>query len=228
MTDIIVELISGLLSIVALGISVLSSKKAAKTSRELENYKAELNSRTAKMVRIDEKELGILATTWELIEKACGLTLSLVGFREYSSLDSLNDMQLEEFLAQSCLLESEKEEVRKSDKKSESYQEMRHLHDFNDARHAIRDAQVHIAFHRPFLTEDLLQHLDDLIKSLHSIDTGTAQMIKFPNTRSAFADKVGTERTDLPKKKKSIEILIRNHLYYGIDGSVDLQEPKDS
>jgi hypothetical protein len=92
---------------------------------EAQRLRVEIDSLLSGVVRLQEREFEILPTAWRKLYRAQQTIKSLVSpFETYLKLDSFNEEQLEDVLAQTRFMESQKSEIRRSSNKTELYREL--------------------------------------------------------------------------------------------------------
>jgi len=133
--------------------------------KELEEIRFRINAQFNRLTKIHEREIVVLPKTWHELQTA--LT-ALRGFaspmRQYSDLDHMTEAQLEHFLASIDFADWEKDELRRSRKKLEYYQERIFIHELYETKLAFQRFHEYIQYNSIFLSKDikdLFEKLDD-------------------------------------------------------------------
>lgn len=123
---------------------------------ELQRLRIEIDSLLSGALRLQEREFQILPEAWQKLDEAHGLVSWLVSpAQEYPDLDRMSLPRLEEFLATSELSETEKQEVRSSQRKGPAYYEIIFWHRLHKVRRAFGDLQQFVARNGIFFPPDL-------------------------------------------------------------------------
>jgi hypothetical protein len=125
-------------------------------SLELQRLRVEIDSLLSGVIRLQEKEFVILPEAWTKLDEACAqVSLLVASYQRYPDLDSLNNIQLEEFLANIKLTQSEKGELRDATQKNEKYQELIFWYRFNDVENAVADFHNYVERNSIFMPPEL-------------------------------------------------------------------------
>lgn len=137
---------------------------------ELQRLRIEIDSMLNGALKLQEKEFEILPKAWNKLDEAHGLVSWLASpIQQYPDLDRLNSAQLEEFLAKSDFAESQKQKLRESGAKVETYQEISFWYRLNKVNCAISDLQNFVARKGIFLPLELKEKftkISDLLRSV--------------------------------------------------------------
>ena len=209
---------------IALGLFEWIGKRWIERSfaRQLEHYRMEVNSLFDRVSKIQEKEFEVLPTMWEKLwdarEKAELVTSPLQTILDVASL---SEETFEEWLTSLEFLESQKEQLRRTDGKDrqELYQDLRYRYHSNDAWNAVIEVHRYIQRNKLFLHEEvykLVEKLDHILWNAleqhrdYRDALEEARIMGKGYQRFDFrklADEIGTIMAD-------VERLIRHRLHY--------------
>ena len=83
--------------------------------KEIEQIRHQINSVFSRISKVHEKEFEVLPTVWQLLQEAYGITSSLVSaFKQMPDLNRMGDLQFEEFVKSSRLVDYAKDELRRA------------------------------------------------------------------------------------------------------------------
>ena len=109
-------------------------------AKELEELRHKISAAFSRVTKIHAKESEVLPEVWYKLQDALGRISGVTSlWQQYPDLSRMDATQLAEFLQQSDLYESEKEELRKTNDKNAYYQEKRFRHDLKLAYDAFWD-----------------------------------------------------------------------------------------
>lgn len=95
-------------------------------SIQMEQYRFEINSLFNRITKIHEKEFDVLPTSWSKLQDALGRVAKLMSpLQTYPDLNIKNEAQIEETLAKTELTESQKDDLRNSDDKNQTFKKKR-------------------------------------------------------------------------------------------------------
>ena len=90
----------------------------SKFSERLEHLRVEIDSRLSGVLKIQEKEFETLPEAWSKLDEAYGHVTALVSpLQQYPNLDGMTPARLNEFLDESELFGTQKDEIRQSSAK---------------------------------------------------------------------------------------------------------------
>ncbi len=93
--------------------------------KSIERYKFKINSEFDRISKIHEKEFTLLPKLWELIYKTFGFITQITSrIKSYPDLNSLTELELEEFFDQIEYKESMRIKIRKANDRLKVYQEI--------------------------------------------------------------------------------------------------------
>ena len=132
-------------------------------TKELEQLRYSINSQFNRITKIHEKEIEVLPELWRLLQHAVAqLHFFISPGRSYPNLDSLNQVQLEEFLEGTEFQEWEKDEIRSAEKKVNKYQERIYWYELHDAKQAANEFHRYFQNNTIFLSLDLKEHFSEI------------------------------------------------------------------
>ena len=137
-------------------------------AREIEHLRMQIESMLSGTLRLQEKEFETLPEAWRLLDIARGQVASLLSpLQRYPNLDQMSSPQLEEFFVDSELLESQKEELRASSRKLDTYQEQIFWHRLSSVKLACSDLHNFVARNAIFIPEPVSEtyfpHVDIVV-----------------------------------------------------------------
>ena len=143
-------------------------------AEELERTKAQVNLLLDRVTKIHEKEFEVLPQAWQHLQLAIGHVGALVSpFYEQPNLDAYSAEELEQFLASSRFLETERKTLRNASPKAPVYRELDFWHRPRDAKAASPTLHNYPLMNRIFLSADLAdlfagcdRHLTNSLSSL--------------------------------------------------------------
>jgi hypothetical protein len=123
---------------------------------ELQKLRVEIDSLLSGAIKLQEKEFAVLPEAWAKLDEAHGLVAWLVApYQEYADVQRMNSTQLEEFLAGTEFTPSQKDEIRKSGEKGDTYREILFLYRLQKVRKAFGELQTFVARNGIFLPREL-------------------------------------------------------------------------
>lgn len=130
---------------------------------ELQKLRIEIDTALSGSIFTQNKELEEIEQCWGLLLTAIGRTATLVSaFQSFPDLDRFDDAQLEEFLDETELYESQKRDVRESRDRLSTFMSIINLHRVADARAANSDLHRKITAAGVFLTSDIDEAFRDI------------------------------------------------------------------
>lgn len=225
MKEKIFEFLAGILvygggaAVIAYLIFTFLGKKTVETwfTKRLKKFEYDLSSLFNRVTKIHEKEFEVLPEAWSKMQNALGRISSLVAMlKTWPDLDQMNATELEEFLEQSKLRESEKEKLRSSTKKLEYYTKAMFWHDLQETHKAFEDFHNYIVHNQVFLSSDLkeqFEKLDDIMWSAiieRKVGECNEGLVRSDMQVNAYK-KI---RDDINPIKDKIAALIQKRLHY--------------
>lgn len=136
---------------------------------ELQRLRIEIDSVLSGMIRIQEKEYETLPTAWDKLNEARVSVISLLSpVQSFPNLYRTKPNQLDEFLKTSRLLDWQKDEIRTSSEKVNTYQKHIFFHHLSDTKRECRDFHIYIsknAIFFPSAVKEMLLKASDLFWS---------------------------------------------------------------
>lgn len=144
---------------------------------EIQRLRIEIDSLLSGSLKLQEKEFETLPEAWSRLDEAYGHVASLVSpGQSYPNLDRMNSEQLEEFLVESELYETQKQEIRKAHQKVLAYQEVIFWHRLHAVKTKCRVFHSYVVrfgiFFPSELKEKLVKVADELWKAITSKEIG--------------------------------------------------------
>lgn len=136
---------------------------------ELQKLRVEIDALLSGALKLQEKEFSVLPEAWSKLDEAHGLVAWLVSpMQQYANVDSMNSVQLEEFLAGTEFTESQKDEVRNSRERRQTYQEIVFWYRLHKVKQAFGELQSYVARNGIFLTPELEEKFSKMSETLWS------------------------------------------------------------
>lgn len=140
----------------------LASYKHAQ-QRELEQLKFNINALMDRTVKLHQKEFDVLPEAWGRLIDAHGTTSGLIAaFQQYPDLDNIPLEQLTEFLEQSPLPKSFRDEVKCSGKKLDYYIKAITRHKINEAYKCYREFHVYFLKNGIFIPDEIKKKFTEM------------------------------------------------------------------
>jgi hypothetical protein len=148
-------------------------------AKELQRLNVEVESLLSGALKIQDREFTILPEAWHKLNDAYSLTGWVVSpTQQYPAVSRMKEDQLEEFLASSELLQTQRARVRAADgrDRDNTYQDIIFWHRLNRAKKAVGELQTYTVSHGLFLPPPLKQQFSDMLPilwaSLSSLEVG--------------------------------------------------------
>jgi hypothetical protein len=136
-------------------------------AKEIEHLKYQINSLLNRVTKIHEKEFEVLPAAWNKLYDALEMSSSFTStFQQYPDLDRFSPDELSKFVTDCKLHEFQKNELLKSENKTEYYREKIFFHDLSEARKIYSEFHKYITRNRIFLSSDLrmnFQKIDGIL-----------------------------------------------------------------
>lgn len=136
---------------------------------ELQRLRVEIDALLSGAIKLQEKEFSVLPEAWAKLDEAHGIVAWFVApYQEYADIDRMGTLQFEEFLASTEFTFSEKDEIRNSGEKSQTYRDILFWYRLRKVRHACGELQNYIARHGIFLPielKDKFTKITDMLRS---------------------------------------------------------------
>jgi len=134
---------------------------------EIQRLRVEIDSTLSGVLKIQDKEFETLPQAWSRLDEAYSHVTALVSpLQQYPNLDRMTPPQIEEFLAQSELLETQKDEIRESETKVKTYQEVIFWHRLHKVRKICFDLQSYVIRFGIFFPPELKESFDKIVEAL--------------------------------------------------------------
>ena len=140
-------------------------------AKELQHLKVEVESLLSGALKLQDREFTILPEAWHKLNEAYSLTAWVVSpMQQYPPVGRMDVDELEEFLAGSELLESQKTRVRGavSRDRDKTYQGQIFWHRIGRAKKAYGELQEYVIKQGLFLPPSLKQQFSDMLPILWS------------------------------------------------------------
>jgi hypothetical protein len=123
---------------------------------EIQRLRVEIDSMLNGVLRIQEKEFETLPEAWRKLDEAYGRVSALTSpGQQYPNLDGMTSARLEEFLESSELFNTQKDDIRQSQEKVNTYQEAIFWHRLHAVKQACADLHNYVARYGIFFPPDL-------------------------------------------------------------------------
>jgi hypothetical protein len=125
---------------------------------ELQRLRVEIDSMLSGAIKLQDKEFDVLPEAWAKLDEAHGMVTWLVSpMQQYADVDRMTSVELEEHLSESDFTPSQKDKVRNSSKKGETYRELIFWHRLFRVKKACGTLQSYVARNGIFLPAELKQ-----------------------------------------------------------------------
>jgi len=134
-------------------------------AKELQRLKVEVESLLSGALKIQDREFAVLPEAWHKLNDAYSLTGWVVSpYQEYPAISRMFDDELDEFLAASELLETQRSRVRAtvSSSRDKTYQDIVFWHRLSKAKKAVSELQNYTISHGLFLPPPIKQQFAEM------------------------------------------------------------------
>ena len=136
---------------------------------EIQRLRIEIDSTLSGVLKIQEKEFETLPEAWRKLDEAYGQVSALVSpLQQYPDLDRMTPAEVEEFLAGSDLLETQKIAIRQSKEKVQTYQESVFWHRLHKVKKACSDLHGYVIRYGIFFPPDVKEKFTKVAEELWS------------------------------------------------------------
>ncbi len=133
--------------------------------------KIEVESVLSGALKLQDREFTVLPDAWHKLNEAYSLTGWVVSpLQQFPDVGQMEADELEEFLKDSELLESQKSRVRTADfrERNKTYQSQMFWHRMGRAKNAVGQLQTYVASQGLFLPRSLKQQFSEMLPILWS------------------------------------------------------------
>lgn len=146
----------------------LEAYKAEQT-RELERLRHKINGVFDRTKRLHDKEFEVLPDIWAKIVDARDWAGSYMAlFKQYADVGSMNDSELDEFLATTRFSEGQKRDIKNASNRQNAYVRYFERYRHADAMDKLREASVSLSKHGIFVVPEVREDMKALIDLIHS------------------------------------------------------------
>lgn len=135
-------------------------------AKELQRLKVEVESLLSGALKIQEREFTVLPEAWHKLNDAYSLTSWIVSpLQSYPAVGRMSDEELEEFLSESELTDSQRTRVRgmpPGRHRDDEYQSIIFWHRLHKAKRAVGELQNYTVSHGLFLPSPLKQQFAEM------------------------------------------------------------------
>lgn len=136
---------------------------------ELQRLRVEIDSLLSGALKLQDREFLVLPEAWQKLDEAHGLVSWLLSpMQEYPDLDRMTPAQLEEFLVTTEFTETQKNQLRASQKKVSSYTDIVFWYRLHKVKVAFSDLQKFVARNGIFFPADLKEKFTKISDMLWS------------------------------------------------------------
>lgn len=143
-----------------------------KNNQQLHRLKARVDSMASGVIRLHQKEFEVLPEAWGLLSEAMGtVTWVASPMQQYADVGRMDNAELDEFLASTEFLESQKKLLRNQvdrRERSNEYQRMTDRQRNNKALNTIHLFQDYVSRNVIFLTPELRDKFEEVRKVLYA------------------------------------------------------------
>lgn len=136
---------------------------------ELQRLRVEIDSLLSGALKLQDREFQVLPEAWQKLDEAHGLAKWFVSpGQEYPNLDQMNESQFEEFLEKTEFTETQKNELRNSQNKLVSYQDIVFWYRLYKVKVAFSELRNFVARNGIFFTSELKEKFTKISELLGS------------------------------------------------------------
>lgn len=136
---------------------------------ELQKLRVEIDSLLSGAIKLQDKEFIVLPEAWAKLDEAHGLVSWLVApIQQYADVNRMNSAQLEEFLTSTDFSVSQKNEIRNSNERNKTYQDILFWYRLQKVKAAFGELQNFVARNGIFLPPDLKSKFSQVTEILWS------------------------------------------------------------
>ncbi|MBT4627352.1 MAG: hypothetical protein HOC63_11755 [Rhodospirillales bacterium] len=140
-----------------------------KQAIEIQNLKIEIDATLNGVIKIQDKEFEVLPEAWRLLHEAVNEIKSLLSFMQMTAdLDHMGFDRLEEFLAGTPLLDTQKESIRQTEQKTLKYSEEIFWHELNRVKKTCLNLSEYVAGNGIFFPPTIKEDFNSIVKALHT------------------------------------------------------------
>lgn len=139
-------------------------------AKELAELKVKWDTDLQGRLKYQEREFAVIPEAWEKLADAFGHVSWLTSrMQEYAVVEAMDDAELEQFLKDSELLETQKKQMRerKGRERSEYYQHTIFFHRYQRVETIVRQFSVYVDKGFLFIPDALFQKFQALAKNMH-------------------------------------------------------------
>ena len=141
----------------------------SKFSERLEHLRVEIDSRLSGVLKIQEKEFETLPEAWNRLDEAYSHVTDLVSpLQRYPDLDRMTPAEVEEFLDKTKLFETQKDDIRQSNTKSDTYTEAIFWHRLHQVKLVCNDLHKYVVRYGIFFPPNLKEKFNKIVSELNS------------------------------------------------------------
>jgi len=136
---------------------------------EIQRLSVEIDSTLSGVLKIQEKEFETLTAAWGKLDEAIGQTAALISpMQSYANVDQMDKPQLEEFFENTELLETQKDKIRNSADKGNTYQDEIYWHRIHKVKVVVSNLETYIIRYGIFFPSNLKKDFDEITSQLKS------------------------------------------------------------
>lgn len=136
---------------------------------EIQRLRVEIDSTLSGILKIQEKEFETLPEAWSKLDEAYGHVAALVSpLQQYPNLDGMTEARLIEFLDETNLRKTEKDEILQSNEKSNRYQRIIFWHRLHQVNLACCELDKYVVRYGIFFPPNLKEKFNKIVKELNS------------------------------------------------------------
>jgi hypothetical protein len=121
--------------------------------REIEHLKFQINASMDRAVKLHQREFETVPQAWSTLVEAFNAVKSFTSpFQSYADLHRVSDADLDEFLDDTELSNAQKNEIRTSSDRNETYQSILFWHRLNKVQNVFREHHLFLLKNSIFMT----------------------------------------------------------------------------
>ena len=138
-------------------------------NKEIERLKNELTKSFDRATKLHQREFDVLPQIWDQVSEAYWATASLVSpLQTMSDLNRMQPKQLATFVAESELLDWQKDDVLASVDKTKTFNEILYWHKLNRVMQSHRAANIALSRSGIFVEDPIKEKLEAILDLVHS------------------------------------------------------------
>jgi hypothetical protein len=183
--------------------------------RQLEQLRFKISALLDRTVKLHQQEFDVLPELWARLNEAFGHVLDLTArYKQYPDINSMNSLQLEDFLSDSGLKEYQKAEIRAASDKMERYAYARFWQVFYEVEDKYREFNRYFVTKGIFLQPELRIAITELRNLMYEAIDEREREQRDPEPRPGRFEKGDLIRAEGKAKLEAIGEAVRARLWH--------------